>query len=56
MIVELLENTTISKMETVVNNVFIKHFNSIEFDGFKALYNYGEFVTIKLLSLNTNQL
>jgi len=29
-------------------------FNSIEFDGIKVLFNYGEFTTIHLLSLTAN--
>jgi len=47
-------NTTLSKMETVVNSGRRKHFNSIEFDGFKVLFNYGEFATIKHVSLTAN--
>lgn len=51
---KLLENATISKTETVVSHRFRKHFKPLEFDGFKVLFNYGEFATINRLSLTAN--
>ena len=34
-ILQLPENTTISKMETVMNSGSRKHFKPLEFDGFR---------------------